>query len=105
MWGRCDSHAKPRHGYHWSSWMVAGAAILCIATLSSAWVWASRPLTPVLGAIVQITNDGKPKTELVTDGVRVFYASPTDPMLSTWRTFEVPAIGGQTTRSRYICSV
>lgn len=48
--------------------------------------------------MVQITNDGRPKSELVTDGVRVFYAAPLRMNLTQWHTYQVPVAGGEPSR-------
>ncbi len=56
----------------------------------------NEPLpAPILGTPVQLTNDGRPKNELVTDGVRVFYASPAQRNLSDWRMLQVSVNGGE----------
>ncbi len=74
-------------------WLGAGCTLLTAAlVLISA---HNEPENiPALATAVQLTNDGKPKNELVTDGVRVFYASPAQSNLSEWRTFQVSTKGG-----------
>lgn len=70
------------------------AAVLLGAALSVFWHHQSARI-PRLTGEVQLTNDGESKNELVTDGVRVFYASPTHASLSSWRTRQVSMQGGE----------
>ncbi len=73
---------------------LTGAAVAVSAVLLAVWYYESTRV-PSLADQVQLTNDGESKNELVTDGVRVFYASPTQPNLSHWRTYQVSIKGGE----------
>jgi DNA-binding winged helix-turn-helix (wHTH) protein len=76
-------------------WTVVVADICLIAVLLATFRYNQPLPTPLLGNAIQLTNDGVPKNELVTDGVRVFYSSPMNRDLSNWRTFEVSLGGGE----------
>ncbi len=74
-------------------WLLALA--LCMAAALALIFYGRQGGTPALGTPVQLTNDGIAKNELVTDGVRVFYAAPTGRGFSNWSDFEVPLSGGE----------
>ncbi len=79
---------------HLRAWLAAVSCCL-IAALGSIFVLNWSVSNVKLGIPVQITNDGIPKNELVTDGVRIYYAAPTRKNLSDWRTFVVSLNGGE----------
>ena len=61
------SKSSPR----WLMWSVIPALLLVLAVLA---LWLRAPLPPPrLGAAKQITNDGLPKFNLVTDGNRLYF--------------------------------
>ncbi|MBV8709655.1 MAG: winged helix-turn-helix domain-containing protein [Acidobacteriaceae bacterium] len=78
------------------AWLWLSVAAFCIAAVLLLVSWQDEPMrTPMLTTVAQLTNDGKPKNELVTDGVRIFYASPAQQNLSHWRTYQVAITGGE----------
>ena len=82
--------------WRWPVWLMLTSAAFCIAAALLLLFWYNEPSPiPVLAGVVQLTNDGRPKNELVTDGVRVFYASPTQQNLSHWRAYQVSINGGE----------
>ncbi len=87
-------HPPRRSPLRW----LSAATICVIAALAVISSYNSPRRNPVLTAEVQLTNDGKPKNELVTDGVRVFYASPKQLNLSHWQTYQVSITGGESQR-------
>ena len=78
-------------------WLVA-ASLGLVAALLAISLYTRPVLLLTLGTPVQITNDGVPKNELATDGVRVFYAAPLHRNLSDWQTFQISLDGGEPRR-------
>jgi DNA-binding winged helix-turn-helix (wHTH) protein len=76
----------------WPGLIAATLGLAALLALVSGYYEPSP--TPTLTRPVQVTNDGLPKNELVTDGSRVFYASPAPGNLRSWRLLEAPAGGG-----------
>ncbi len=84
--------ATVRHRPWWSRYAVfAGAAVIVAAALA---YFLTRPLPPpkVVGS-VQITNDGRQKYGLVTDGSRLYFAEPTS---GAFTLAQVSTAGGET---------
>ncbi len=101
---QCDPipvSSKP--ALHRRSLLWAGALVLCAAAALVVISSYTEPMrAPALKDVVQLTNDGKPKNELVTDGVRAFYASPTNDDLSHWRTYQISTKRGETQPSPFL---
>ena len=75
-----------------SRWIWAAAAGVA-AVLIAAFVlrWRMQPAVPVVESIAQLTDDGKPKSFMATDGMRIYYQDP-----ATLRIGQVATAGGAT---------
>jgi len=64
--------APLKHQRTWLKWTAVPAAVLMIVALA---LWLRTPLPPPrLFGSKQITNDGIPKSNLVTDGARIYFS-------------------------------
>jgi WD40 repeat protein len=73
-----------------SRWIWAGAALTAI--LAALWWLLSPTLPPKVTSITQITHDGLGKANLLTDGIRIYFAESID---SRQQTFQVSVTGGE----------
>jgi len=86
--------ATPRPGSEnlagWPKWIAILALVACIAVLG---FWLRSPLPPprILGS-KQITNDGLPKGQLVTDGNRIYF---TENPPTRYSVSQVSSAGGE----------
>jgi WD40 repeat protein len=64
----------PRHRAKWP-WLAA-AGVIGVAGLVAAWCW-TPPAVPLVESVVQLTEDSKPKSYLVTDGSRIYFLEGT----------------------------
>jgi serine/threonine protein kinase len=74
-------------------WTALSTAALAIA---AAVIWWNRPpAVPVVEAVTQLTDDGKPKktTSLATDGSRIYFNEGSD---ENWKIAQVSVAGGET---------
>jgi hypothetical protein len=84
------SAMKRRGEVRWKRVLAAGVATV-VAFAAAAYFWITRPITPRVGQIVQITHDGESKQNLTTDGTRLYY---TDDSFGV-EVFQVSASGGE----------
>ncbi len=79
------------HSNPWLKWIAIPAAVIVVALLA---LWLRSPLPPprLLGS-KQITNDGLPKINVVTDGSRLYVTEAPPSMYSI---VQVSASGGET---------
>jgi serine/threonine protein kinase/Tol biopolymer transport system component len=76
-----------------SMWVVTASCVALAAATVLA-IFLSRPApTPRVGGSVQITNDGRQKSEIVTDGPRIYF---TETLGSGVTIAQVSASGGET---------
>src|SRR5271168_290709 len=71
-----DSGSSPvnvidRGGRSRWAWTAAAAAVVALAGLI-AW-WRIPPAVPVVESVVQLTDDGEPKWNMVSDGSRIYF--------------------------------
>jgi eukaryotic-like serine/threonine-protein kinase len=70
---------------------AAGVFILAILAIAIWWLLAPIPQPKITGN-TQITHDGVPKSHLLTDGVRIYFAESVE---AQFKIFEVSANGGE----------
>jgi Tol biopolymer transport system component len=53
-------------------WTAGAAGVVMLAALVIAW-WRIPPAVPLVESVTQLTNDGKPKGFMVSDGSRIYF--------------------------------
>ncbi len=90
--GKIDPATVPAHP-HKSRWLWMAAGLSVIAVLAIVFFWLnSAPPPPRVLNTTQLTSDGMPKGNLVTDGSRLYLGETTDAS----RIVEASATGGET---------
>jgi hypothetical protein len=71
---------------------MAAAVVVVLAAGLIAW-WKMPPAVPVVESVTQLTDDGEPKSNLVSDGPRLYFnEGPT----RSWKIAQVSTTGGRT---------
>ncbi len=75
------------------SWILAAAAVIVIATITTT-LYTRSGAAPVVESVIQLTNDGEPKDgAIATDGSRIYF---NEGAVGSRRIVQVSANGGET---------
>ena len=75
---------------HWL-WPVVGAAVAFAALMIAIAWWRMPPAVPVVESVTQLTDDGGPKENMVSDGSRIYF---NEAKTGNWEIAQVSVTGG-----------